>query len=266
MGQSSKFKKSFLSVILFAALSNTALYGTEPEEEQLRSSRRYLKSKVPDKHKKHEPYSDEDDTTILKFKNMIDRVDYIPPQSFEFSLNTNEIIYLVENIIKRIRFEPPYGELTAKMSTHYYNERLHGWLYKLEEDLLFRGSVNQRIQLLQVYELLEIKDKSKKIKLIKLIDDDSKPYSLEELVQIANYYYRSSDKDKAQKWFNILMGRPLCCVKEKLQMAQWYYEGNGVIQCNLRRSKALYVKVLMEHREHESECILWIERIKRRGE
>jgi hypothetical protein len=259
-----RWRKYGLSVFFITCIPDIT-WSCSAEDCLYQSSKSTSKTNSP-LHKKE---SREDNTIDLSFKRMVDNEDYVFCSGYEFELTVNETIYLIETMIKRMG-----QSKTKKVAKTTFRNNIAIWLEKLENVVMKKSSLQEKIQLLELYEMPEIQTKNIHFDIARVLNKHalltdikkSNTYSLEENLLIANYFYRAKVMDLAEQWLNKAIKHPLksFTIAEKLLLAQWLYAGYGVILCDVRKAREIFIDILMHGDDYtKALCIRWIERIER---
>ena len=114
----------------------------------------------------------------------------------------------------------------------YLPQRAKSWLQRIENQVKDRGSIEDTIQLLELYDIPKVSNPGNKTYFQKLLEQKGKKrVSLDETRQIANYFHGQGDTAKKELWMKALLERFDTCKNraELLNASDWYYKGYGCL-------------------------------------
>ncbi len=121
------------------------------------------------------------------------------------------------------------------------------WLERIEIQVEKESRIEDKIALLELYQIPELQDDLKRQTLIQKLEEQGDVAStIDEKRQIANYFYYLGKTEKAGKWLTAMEAQLFSdgTIEEKLEAADWYSRGRGIIPCDTKKAKQLYEEVL----------------------
>lgn len=181
-------------------------------------------------------FSDSEDDSWLFFM-LLANPDKLKPEA---RMEKDRILKILEK--NPVREENQEGE------SLYDLEEAKKWLSVLEQEIATSSNIEDKLTLLELYDIPEIEDAAKKMTLAQKLEEQAeKSSTLDEKRQIAEYFfYQESEHEKSSKWL-AAMDRHLNeggTIEEKTNAADWYSRGMGVVPCDIEKAKSLYEELL----------------------
>lgn len=159
--------------------------------------------------------------------------------------------------LEKIMEENPVREENQEGESLYDLEKAKRWLSFLEQEIATSSTIEDKLTLLELYDIQEIKDDLKKRALVQRLEEQAEQSSkLDEKRQIADYFfYQEHEQEKSLKWLAAmeLHLQERGTIEEKTNAADWYSHGMGVVPCNIVKAKSLYEESLASLAISESE-------------